>query len=591
MSYEYSSESGRLDVPNPFRVENLFHGVAGAILLLGGLLLLLVSRGNLQGQLSLLSVTPLVIGVYLVLHGIGYVGRAMARLRFFFGRGEPRGLAPELRDDSDSGNRQAAAIKEAMRQNALAFGEPSGALNGLLYSLLPHLIFAPRPIQMIAQRQFQTAVAMAVTLLSFLVAWLGFAKNSHSAWLGLFYFLFSAFLLLRPLESGDASRTSLGVRGLVILILVAIFGPVLVPVVAAGLPDISWLSLNVQTLLLLIAALGAVLLFFAALTKQLVSPPRTTMGCETLTLSFNAHPKQLMDELERELQKNWVEKIPNRRYEKVLPSLNGSSGEFAGELLEETQPMPAVNLRRFDLATCFAQPRYLWLGWFNILGVALMLTAVVSLVLFGVSFHPDAVNVRVIAFATFGAAMLLVAHFCFKAGHRLWERFDFLSELVWVEMKGNHQSAKMDFGNRLTGQIKTEKQVTNIETMTLRVWVAQIETVSFGKGAQRWLVGMSGLPDKAQYLAHHLSRFAGNQSIIVAPTAAADMQKVGALGALNKLGDGSAALPQDMQTLLPAQAAPNADTRRATDCDQCRVTNDAHSLFCTNCGAALSGHA
>lgn len=586
MSYEYSSESGRLDVPNPFRVENLFHFIASAILLVGGLALLLVSRSNLSVQLSLLSVAPLVVGVYLVLHGIGYAARAMTQLRFFFGRGEPRGLAQEIAGDAGNGNPQSAAIKEAMRQNALAYKEPVGALNGLLYSVLPHLIFAPHPIQMIAQRQFQTAVAMGVTLLSFLIAWVGFSNGPQSAWLGLFYFAFSAFLLLRPLEYGDVSQTSLGVHGLVVLILAAIFGPVLIPIVAAKLPDISWLSLNGQTLLLLLAALGAVLLFFIALTKQLIAPPRTTMGCETLALSFNAHPKQLLDELDRELQANWVEKIPNRRYEKKLPGLTASSGEFISEILEETQPMPAESLRRFDFANCFTQPRYQWLAWFNIFGLVLMLIAVVALVLFGAWIKPAADDPKIMAFATFGTAMLLVAHFCFKAGHRLWERFDFLSELVWVEMKGNYQSAKMDFGNQLTDHIKTQKQIINIETMTLRVWVAQIETVSFGKGAPRWLVGMAGLPDKARQLSDHLNQFAGNQSMIVAPTAQADIQKIGTLGALNKFGgNATTTLPKEMQALLVQQAGTVATASQ--QCGQCGTSNDAYSLFCTNCGAAL----
>lgn len=338
MSYEYSSESGRLDFPNPFRAENVFRFIGGAILLMGGIVLLLTSRGNLAASLSLWSAAPLLIGVLLLVHGIGYVARAMAQLRFFFGRGEPRSLAPDLATDEGGVNERSSALKETLRQNALVFQEPVGALNGLLYTLLPRLIYAPTPIQAIAQRQFQTALAMAVTLLSLLVAWVGFGGSRQASWLGLFYFCFAGFLLIRPLELGAQARANLDVRGLVVLILVALFGPVLIPFVAGGLPDISWLSLNGQTFLLLLAALAAVGLFFLALTKQLSAPPTTTMGCETSTLSFNAHPKQLMDELERELQRNWVEKVPNRRYLKVLPVLHGASGVFSGDVMEETQP-------------------------------------------------------------------------------------------------------------------------------------------------------------------------------------------------------------------------------------------------------------
>jgi hypothetical protein len=587
MSYEYSSESRSLDFPNPFKVENLFRFAGGAMLLAGGLLLLLTSRGNLASSLSWWSAAPLLIGVLLLVHGIGYVARAMAQLRFFFGRGEPLSLAPDLTGEEGGVNARSAWLKETMRQNALTFQEPVGALNGLLYTLLPQLIYAPAPIQAIAQRQFQTALALGVTLLSLLVSWVGFGAGRQSGWLGLFYFCFAAFLLVRPLELGAQARVDLGVRGLMVLILVAIFGPVLIPFVAGALPDISWLSLNGQTFFLLLAALVAVALFFLALTKQLVAPPPTTMGCETSTLSFNAHPKQLMDEFDRELQRNWVEKVPNRRYLKTLPVLHGASGVFSGAVMEETQPFCPSTQPHLDLGMCLSAPRYQYLTFLNLLGLALMLIAIVALVVFGTSVNPQSIERAVFAYATFGVSMLLVAHFCFKAGHLLWARFDFLSELVWVEMSGNYTSAKFDYGNQFTDHIKTEKDVVNIETMTLRVWVAQIETVSFGKGAPRWLVGMRGLPDKAAYLQAHLSKFVGEQSMIIAPSSAADMQKIAALKAMNQFATAaptsvSSLGPNVAATLLASMAAPAPH-----GCALCHTVNEADARFCTQCGGAL----
>lgn len=588
MSYEYSSESRRFDVPNPFQVENLFRFTAGGILLLGGFLLLLVSRGKLVAHTSLLSVAPVAIGIYLIVHGVAYIAIAMTHLRFFFGRGEPSGLAPEVNGETGGASRDSEGIKETMRQNTLIFKEPTGALNGLLYSTLPQLIFAPPSIQSHAQRQFQTVVAMAVTLVSLLVAWIGFPSGPQSAWLGLFYFLFSAFLLIRPMRYGVAPQASLQIRGLLVLILVAIFGPVLIPLIASHLPDISPLSLNGQAFFLLLAALSAVVLFFVALIKQLIAPPSTSMGCDTHTVSFNAHPKQLLDELDREMQNNWTEKIPNRRYAKVLPVLAGSNGEFFGESLEETQPMPSKNLRRFDLASCFAQPRYKCLGWLNILGLALMLIAVIALVTFGVGFDPNRIELGIFTFATFGFALLIVAHFCFKAGHQLWERFEFLSELVWVEMKGNYQAAKVDFGSQLTDHVQTQKHTTNIETMTLRVWVVEIDTVCFGKNGVRTIVGMRGLPDKSRYLASHLAQFAGKQSVIVAPTTQEDMHKIAALGVLNKLGSAQTIAPSIKEHIQASELAQSdAALKHGRRCAQCTTDNDHDALFCTVCGSAF----
>lgn len=587
MSYEYSSESRRLDLPNPFKVENYFYLAAAGILLLAAISLLLLSRNALAAHLSFWSLLPLLMGVFLLFKGIDYARRALMQLRFFFGRGEPKSLAQDMGVDQTGKGTGADALKETLRQNALVFQEPQGALNGLLYSWIPQLIYAPHPIQVIAQRQFQTGLAIGVTMLSLLIAWIAFSNPQASSWMGLFYFGFAVFLLIKPLEQGANAKTDLGVKGLVGLVLASIFGPVLIPLVSHALPDLSWLSLNGQALFLLLAALGAVALFFVALTKQMIAPPPTTMACEQQALSMNSHPKQLIDELDRMLQTGWTEQVPNRRYARIFPTIGNGTGSFASEVLEETQPMPREDLRKIDLAACFALPRYRWLMWLNSMGVILTLLGAVALVVFAALLNPINFEPGVTAYLAFGAAMLVVGNFCFKAGHALWGRFDFVSELIWVEMSGNYQSAKLEYGNQFTDRIKSEKQVINIETMTLRVWVAQFETVSFGKHSERWLVGMRGLPDKAKYLAQHLARFAADQSIIVAPGSSADMQKVATLGALNQLGGGQvpAGLPQAMlQALGGTQTSP----AQTLHCPACQAVVEAGARFCSECGAVTS---
>lgn len=114
---------------------------------------------------------------------------------------------------------------------------------------------------------------------------------------------------------------------------------------------------------------------------------------------------------------------------------------------------------------------------------------------------------QALGYGIVGAAFFGVGNFCFKAGNVLWGRFDFGSEMVWVEAKGNYQSASMQFGNELTDRMKTKRQVISIENMTLRIWRAQIDTVAFGKNAPRSLLAMRGLPDKAKYLSDHLRSF------------------------------------------------------------------------------------
>ncbi|EIL97041.1 hypothetical protein RHOFW104T7_12525 [Rhodanobacter thiooxydans] len=594
MAYEYNADSRQLDFPNPFYAENWFLVAASVMLSGGGIGLLLLSRGAIAGGHGLRSVLPLLLGIGLLVAGLNQGRRVLMQLRFFFGRSRPAGLAPELTADATGRSGGSDELKETLRQNALSYPEPQGPLNNLLHAGIRNLIFAPRPVQFIAQRQFQTAIAIVVTLLSFLVAWLGFGNGKAADWMGLFYFGFSVLLLLRPLESGVAAPANVGMRGLIGLILAAIFVPVLLPFVASGLPSLDWLSLNVQTLFLLLAALLGVGLYFVALMHQMTGLPPTNMAREQTSLSMNCHPKQLLDELDRTLQDTWVERIPNRRYAKTVPLIGSGAGTFAAELVEETQPMSGTGQNRVEPGAAFTMPRYRFIAWLDVVGVALIALGVAWLLVFGAKFRPEVVDVHLFSLLTLGLAMLVVGHYCLRAGHVLWGRFDFVSRLVWVEMQGNYQSAQMNFGNTFTDRVKTEKQLINIETMTLRVWAAELDSVIFGKNAQRFIVGLRGVPDYARQLAAHLVDFAQEQSVIVAPTSRTDMQKSAVLGAMNRLGgQADAALPQAMMQAIQGATTPPPTPLPATItppyCSGCQTPVNAADRFCGNCGHALAG--
>lgn len=584
MAYEYSSTSRRLDVPNPLRSENGFLFASSAVLFAAAVFLLLISREAMVIGSGFWSVVPLLVGVVLLLRAILLFAQGLGQLRFFFGRGQPVGLATELGQDQAGISDAAIELRETLRQNALTYAEPQGALNGLLFSWIPDLIFAPSPIQQVAQRQFQTALALLATALSWAVSLITLSDPQASAWSGLFYFLFATALLVKPMEAGIETRAQVGIRGLVGLVLLAMFGPVVIPWFSAGLPDIRWLALNLQAGILMLSALIAVALFFVALMRQMNAPPPTTMAREQLALSFNAHPKQVLDEFDRLLQANWSEQIPNRRYALNEPQVDSGTGSFRAELIEETQPLPRTDLSVYDLAGSLASPRYRWLVWLDVAALLFTVAGALSWVGFAVAFDPAGVARDAFVWASLAVALLVVARFCFRAAHVLWLRFDFLSEIVWVEMSGNYQAADFEFGAEFTDRVKSKRQVINIETMTLRVWVAQLETVTFGKNTPRWLIGMHGLGDKARLYAGHLADFAGAQSIVVAPTAAADVQKVAAMSAMNTLAQsksGAATLPQPLMAALAAAGG-------ARFCHACGRGNESDARFCGQCGTGLA---
>lgn len=575
MSYEYSEQGSKLDFPNPFYCENWFLGCASLIAMAGAAILLIQSRTSLAAHQGFKSWLPLLLGIGLLLMGLAIGKVALTHLRFFFGRNEPIGLAPQLDQDKTGRSNGSDWLKRILRQNALEYIEPRGPLNGLLYSLLRNLIFAPPAVQGTAQAQFQTAIAIVVTLVSFVVAWAGFSDPRAAAWMGLFYFGFSIFLLLWPLRTSDGAHV--GLLPLVLLILAAVFAPVVVPRVAGSLPDITWLSLDGQTLFVLLASLLAVGLYFMALVAQMNAPPHTDMARETETLSMNAHPKQLLDEVDRNLQDAWTARIPNRRYARILPQVEGEQGPFSAELIEETQPMPA-DRGRIGIGAALGMPRFRWIALLDVLGVLMVLLGVVWLALFAMKFDPQHLDTHSFSMLTLGLAMLALCGYCLGVGHRLWARIDFTSRLVWVEMEGNFQSAQVNLGNDLTSQMRTSRRVINIETMTLRVWAAELDSVIFDKQGARAIIAMRGVPDYARGMVDHLTEFARNQSVIVAPTSAADLQKGKLLGAMNQVA-GQPVVPAPLLQAAAPAAAPAAPARSA---------NSSRAAFCTECGNMLS---
>ena len=111
---------------------------------------------------------PLIVGIALLSGGIAFAVVGARRLRFFFGRGRPASLAPEVAIGATGNSQAADYYKTMLRQGGIEYPEPLGALNGVLYHAAPRLITAPRVVQELAQKHFFNALALLVTFASFL---------------------------------------------------------------------------------------------------------------------------------------------------------------------------------------------------------------------------------------------------------------------------------------------------------------------------------------------------------------------------------------------------------------------------------------
>jgi len=186
----------------------------------------------------------------------------------------------------------------------------------------------------------------------------------------------------------------------------------------------------------------------------------------------------------------------------------------------------------------------------------------------------------------YAAVCLAIAAFCFQSAGAVWGRFDFESELVWVELQGTWQSSRIGTGNQFSSRLQTENDVVRVEAMTLRIWRARVESVVFGKDGERQVTAMYATSQEAARLADELEAFAARQSVFVAPRAPEDRHRIESLQATEALLGGQASARAD--ALAGPADAPRVTSAPATRfCTACGTRASAEAKFCSACGTAL----
>lgn len=578
MTYEYRSGNQTLELPNPYLVENQIRFVTGGIWLVAGIALLFVTRDRLLGGWQPSAALPLLSSLVLLTYGVRIVVVALMQLRFFFGRERPQSLtvnlAPlqngaagreariaELPPDTYGALPPAQALTETIRRGALPFAEPTGPLNGLLHRWHRDLIYAVTPLRRDAQDQFHVAVIVTAVGVSLLVSWVLATAATSLQWLTLGYFVLTTSVVLKSLRSGS-SPAERPERLPVLLIVTAILAPVAFALIGPALPSLGGLRPFGATLFLLVSAGIAATLFFAALRAQLGPPPPASSSVHQVALSMNCHPAQLSEELARTLQTQWWEQIPNRRYLALQPQINTTaqgSGSFVSEVLEETQPSPVSSKLPGSLAECLDDSPRRPVLFLQLYGACLLVVTAICLTALAWWYTPDRLArnpANLLNLLVYVAGGFVIGRYCFTGAHKLFGRFDFDSLVYWVECRGNYQVASANFGNVISDRLHTQKSLINIETATLRVWLVELQSVVFGKDGRRYIRAMIGKKDEAQALAEHLIAFAGNQSVIVAPTAREDADKVASMARLATAAAGVAALEAAAGALVGPDGTP-----------------------------------
>ena len=185
----------------------------------------------------------------------------------------------------------------------------------------------------------------------------------------------------------------------------------------------------------------------------------------------------------RKLQDNWTATIPNRVYSKIIPQISAdTTGNFYGLVMQESQPMaPESKSIPLTLNNVLNDQKLSCLLFIETLGFLLNLGCLSFI--FSSIYNLDSINLlHGLSWFPLILAFLTLSSYLSKVCHELWGRFDFESTLYIFEWQGNFNRARMNFGNHLRDTIQSEKNIINIDNMTLRVWVTQLTTVVFGHG-------------------------------------------------------------------------------------------------------------
>lgn len=541
MSFDFNQDDAIDKFPNPYRFENVFLAIGAAAGLAGGITTILYARKFFRIHEDKVALIVGAVAVLVLALSVKLLIQALSQMRFYLGRKFPLGLAGELAVTDKGVGQGADKILETLRHRAIEFPEPKGALESLLCFLVKDLVTSPTEVRVAAVQQFRALIEMGTLLALLLVSYLVFADTSCEGFASWLYLPMSGLSLLTPFMAPDRLSPSGGndtpvaetgdraLTKLVGLIVFSIMAPVLLPRVT---PHVSIAPMWLPSALLLGGSIISSALFFAATLCHLGSARSTDVSCEQTTIAMNCPPTQLWTAISRDFQSAWERAIPNRAYANVPPEVSrGERGSFSGFILEETQPAPMNSSRFSTWAEAFQVPYARMLLLLGAWGVSMTVfcgwTAARTTEQFA-NMSATEISRSILVVMALG----MVAALTFRTGHLLWSRIEFRSRLVWIETSGAFQTSRISVGNRFRSNVQSSSTLTRVEGATLRVWVADIVSVAFGKDGERTIIAMATADDAAKSMVNSIVVFAANQCVVPSLTAKRDLACASSIGGL-----------------------------------------------------------
>ena len=513
MNLEISKARGVEEFPNPLSIANLFHYIVASVCFVAGMYLGVTSTGG-----GVIDVVPFSGALFLIFVSIIH-GAWAWRYSYF-------AIAPENIGPLDSGVHQseAAYVDDVIAKGIPVLDQASGALANMLLKLVPGIRHAPRFIQIFALTQWERTLFSSACLMSFSAAMIltwGQPSQAFVAWLYLLLVLFRVFsplsvvvklLLLQP-EAAGSLGTSVR-KGDLLLFVGLIVAPLVSRIVASqDIEALSGLSFSPfviwATLALLVTAVLTGALSYLALVAQTSELERTKADVKVEDLpSGKADMSHAFKRLDTFLHKfvgaASVHALAAREILKgsdpVLPSRKGTQ-PFYGSRFLETSPRAGGATKAGDarerLAEAGSSKRERPLLMLGVAG-SLAILAFVAMLLWLV--HPDrewAGVYEILISLTVTLGFLAAAEHAFAVAHKLWQRFDFTSEVLKIEVVGNYMVDEQVLRDQLSapsGIVRTGSETTSaihsISGASLKVSHFMVYSTSYMIGSARTITGV-----------------------------------------------------------------------------------------------------
>ena len=533
MAYEYGTAD--LGLRNPFKFEGAVRLLRGVITAAFGIVALLTVQTHVTTGHPLQAWVTLAVGLLLAVTGSYTAGSGLFQLmRFFVGTNAPASLAGNVvgsQDDEHVAYDAPTLMDMLVGRKNVTYREPDNWMERMAHTILPRILFLPPPLKNLTLGTLASVIYTVFAFVCYGLAWFSatlgltnIGKTPVLDWLGISLLFFLIYLWLQQVKIAHGylltARQSISRFGLVKLLVLSIFLPILLCYAHSHIGPLPSLPFSVSHYVILMVVGGAMaagITLFLALQRMRMPHPATEVSEYRSNWQENVHPQELFIHFETIVMANRrYQEIPNRVYRAFDARLNeeGSNdkGHFSGSLIQEVQPAyhkphndPAFKLIR-QVAT--------------VSGQALLLVAAVMLYFsvekFVVGIHYPLVAAKAIFYPAF---FWLIGSILSAVAHVFWAELHFDSTLVCFQCKGTYAESKISTGAAIHDSTRSENVLVR-SSMTPRVLLTRLVTTTFaGSGsdalnAKRYVLEMNKDEPMLEALVAEVKDFLRNRQSI-----------------------------------------------------------------------------